>query len=137
MQARPRVLVLSGNEDLLEVLAEVLEGAGFEVGTARVQELERSEVDAGALLQGFDPHAIVFELALPYVRSAALLAQLRALPEVRGRTLVPVAANARAAQRYAGPDVLELLLQPQDLAELVARVTRAVHRAGADGASAH
>ena len=137
MQARPRVLVLSGNEDLLEVLAEVLEGAGFEVGTARVQELERSEVDAGALLHGFDPQAVVLELALPYARSLQLLQELRQLPEAQGRALVPVAANARAVAAQAGPDVLELLLQPQDLAELVARVTRAVHRAGADGASAH
>jgi CheY-like chemotaxis protein len=137
MQARPRVLVLSGNEDLLEVLAELLEGAGFEVGTARVQELERSEVDAGALLHGFDPQAVVLELALPYARSLQLLRELRQLPEAQGRALVLVAANARAVAAQAGPEVLELRLQAEDLAELVARVTRAVHRAGADGVSAH
>ncbi len=137
MQTRPRVLVLSGNEDLLEVLAEVLEGAGFEVGTARVQELERSEMDAGALLHGFDPQAVVLELALPYARSLHLLRELQQLPEMQGRALVLVAANARVVAPQAGPEVLELLLQPQDLAELVTRVTHAVHRAGADGAGAH
>ena len=120
---RSRVLMLSGNDDVLEVLAEVLERSGFEVGSARLQELAREELDLGALLQGFDPHAIVFELALPYVRSAALLAQLRALPEAQGRTLVPVAANAREAQRYAGPGVLELLLTPADLAQLLQRLS--------------
>jgi DNA-binding response OmpR family regulator len=50
MQTRPRVLVLSGNEDLLEVLAGVLERAGFEVGTARVQEAVRAQGD------GLDAH---------------------------------------------------------------------------------
>jgi DNA-binding response OmpR family regulator len=136
MQTRPRVLVLSGNEDLLKVLAGVLERAGFEVGTARVQELERSEVDAGALLHGFDPQAVVLELALPYPHSAQLLRELRQLPEARGRAFVLVSANARAAAPHAGAPVLELLLQPADLAELVARVQEAV-RAQGDGLDAH
>lgn len=137
MQTRSRVLVLSGSEDLLEVLSEVLEGAGFEVGTARVQELERSEVDAGALLHGFDPQAVVLELALPYSHGVQLLRELRALPEAQGRAFVLVAANARAVAPLVGPDVLELLLQPADLAELVSRVTQAVVRRQADGPRPH
>jgi len=136
MHARSRVLVLSGNEDLLELLAAVLERAGLEVGTARVQELERSELDAGALLHGFDPQAVLLELALPYPRSAQLLRELHAMPEARGRAFVLVSANARAAAPHAQAPVLELLLQPADLAELVVRVTDAVRRVE-DGASAH
>ena len=136
MHARSRVLVLSGNEDLLEVLAAVLERAGLEVGTARVQELERSELDAGALLQGFDPQVVLFELALPYAHSAQLLQQLRQLPEAQGRAFVLAAANARAVAPYAGAGVLELQLQPTDLVELVARVREALHPRG-DGLGAH
>jgi DNA-binding response OmpR family regulator len=136
MHARSRVLVLSGNEDLLELLAAVLERAGLEVGTARVQELERSELDAGALLHGFDPHVVLFELALPYAHSAQLLQQLRQLPEAQGRAFVLAAANARAVAPYAGPGVLELQLQPADLAELVARVREALRPRG-DGLDAH
>lgn len=118
--------MLSSNEDLLELLGELLERAGFEVGTARLQELAREELDVGALLQGFDPQVVVFELALPYVRSAALLAQLRALPEARGRGFVSVSANARAVEPHAGPGVLELQLAPADLALLLQRVGEAV-----------
>src|SRR5215218_6265272 len=126
MRARPRVLVLSGSEDLLEELSAVLDRVGFEAGTARIQELERSEVDVRALLAGFDPQVVLLELGLPYPLSGAFLREVRALPEAQGRAFVLVSANAVAAGRLARVDepVLELLLTPEDLAELVRRVVR-------------
>ncbi|MBF5046482.1 hypothetical protein FGE12_28975 [Aggregicoccus sp. 17bor-14] len=126
---RPRVLVLSDSEELLPELTKVLDRVGFETGCARVAELERDEVDLGTLLHGFDPQVVVLELALPYARSGAFLRELRARPEAHGRGVVLVSANARAAARLAGLDprepVLELLLAPEDLAQLVTRVAAA------------
>ena len=126
MRTRPRVLVLNGSEDLLEVLSEVLEMAGFEVQTARIPDLERGRVDVRALFRNFEPRAVVFDLSLPYKRSWDFLQRVKALPEAQGRAFVITTANARAAAHLTGPDALELVLKPYDLAELTRRVAHAV-----------
>jgi hypothetical protein len=83
-RALPRVLVLNGSEDLLEVLSEVLELAGFEVRTVRIPELEQGQVDIRALLREFNPRAVVFELSTG-PDALELVLKLYALAELNRR----------------------------------------------------
>lgn len=126
MRTRPRVLVLNGSEDLLEVLSEVLEMAGFEVQAVLIPDAERGRVDLREIFRRFAPRAVVFDLSLPYKRSWDYLQHVKAQPEAQAIPFLITTANARAARHLIGPDALELVLKPYDLAELTRRVAHAV-----------
>jgi excisionase family DNA binding protein len=116
--ARPKVLVIDDDENLLEILREVLEANGFEVQAARHGFL------AGYLVAHFQPQAIVLDLMMPGLDGFEVLSMLRKRPEARE---VPVVActsmrggDVEARAREAG--FVGFLKKPIDFRALVARL---------------
>jgi signal transduction histidine kinase/ActR/RegA family two-component response regulator len=120
---RLRILVVDDDEDSLEVLREILEGAGAQVATA---------VSVRAALAAFGerpPDVLLSDIGMPGEDGYALIRRVRALgPEEGGR--VPAAAltaytqaEDRIQAREAGFQVwLSKPIQPDDLTVAVARL---------------
>ena len=78
MTARPIVLVLNTNVDTVEMLRAALDGAGFLVTSAFVDELSRGETDLDPMLRLHPPDAVVYDVAIPYDRNWASRSSCRA-----------------------------------------------------------
>jgi DNA-binding response OmpR family regulator len=126
--ARPTVLLLNGNEDLLEVLCELVEREGLRAVYALIPDLERGRVDFTALMREHTPAAIVFDVSLPYSWSWSTFKELSARPVVTGIPFVLTTTNKDAAEEFTGPDVIELLFKPYDIVRFLEAVKVAVDR---------
>ena len=122
----PAVLVVNGSEDTLGLVGEILEDEGFHVWGVRAWELEHGRLSPGNLLRLVDPDVIVYDISLPFDLSWAFYAQFIALPEAQGRPVVLTTTNRKGAEAVAGEGVLELLLKPYDIGQLVERVNSAL-----------
>lgn len=122
----PSVLVVNGSEDTLGLLGEILEEEGFRVWGVRAWELEHGRLNPGNLLRLVDPDVIVYDISLPYDLSWAYYAQFSALPDAQGRPVVLTTTNRKGAEAVTGEGVLELLLKPYDIGQLIERVRTAL-----------
>jgi len=120
---RLRVLVVDDDDDSLEVLREILEGAGAEVLTAR---------SVRAALESFDgrpPDVLLSDIGMPGEDGHALIRRIRGLPPERGGRVPAAALTAytqvedRAAALSAGFQAwLSKPIEPADLTAAVARL---------------
>jgi signal transduction histidine kinase/CheY-like chemotaxis protein len=126
-RAQPlRVVVVDDNQDAAQMLATLLEVQGHAVSV---------EYDGrGALLRARleRPHVMLLDIGLPDTDGYALARQLRAIPELRGVTLVALTGygqdqDRRMAQE-AGFD--HHLVKPADLAQ-VSTILASVQRSSA------
>jgi DNA-binding response OmpR family regulator len=125
---RPTVLVLNGSEDLLSVLAELLEAEGLHAVCVRVPDIERGRESFPKLVQEHAPAAIVFDVSVPFGRSWAVCRELLRRPESEGRPFVLTTTNREGAQEFTGPEVIELLLKPYDIGQFISAVKKAVRQ---------
>ncbi|MBF5042459.1 hypothetical protein FGE12_08605 [Aggregicoccus sp. 17bor-14] len=122
----PAVLIVNASEDALALMGQLLEGEGFRTWGVRAWELQHGRVKPRALLQLVRPEVVVYDISVPFDVSWAYYASFRALPEMRGVPVVLTTTNRKGAEALTGPGVLELLLKPYDIAQLVERVRRAL-----------
>lgn len=123
---RPTVLVLNGSEDLLCVLAELLEAEGLHAVCARIPDIERGRESFPKLIQEHAPTAIVYDVSVPFGRSWAVCQELMELPEAVGRPFVLTTTNKEGAEEFTGPGIIELLLKPYDIGQFIDAVRKAV-----------
>lgn len=132
MGKRPAVLVMNGSEDLIEALEELLDGAGFQAKGVRVQDVMRGPLDFATLVREVAPAVIVYDISVPFELSWGAFQKLAANPVVAGIPFVLTTTNREGAKKYTGQDVIELLLKPYDIDQLIQAVNQAVRR-GATG----
>jgi signal transduction histidine kinase/CheY-like chemotaxis protein len=126
-RAQPlRVIVVDDNQDAAQMLATLLEVQGHVVSV---------EYDGrGALLRARieRPHVMLLDIGLPDTDGYALARQLRAIPELRGLTLIALTGYGQEADRRlaeeAGFD--HHLVKPADLAQ-VSTILASVQRSTA------
>jgi signal transduction histidine kinase/CheY-like chemotaxis protein len=126
-RAQPlRVIVVDDNQDAAQMLATLLEVQGHAVSV---------EYDGrGALLRARieRPHVMLLDIGLPDTDGYALARQLRAIPELRGITLIALTGYGQEADRRlaqeAGFD--HHLVKPADLAQ-VSTILASVQRSTA------
>ncbi len=121
-------MVLNGSEDLLAVLAELLEAEGLHAVCARTPDIERGREDFTQLVREHDPAVIVFDVSVPFGRSWAVCRELTARPEAAGRPFVLTTTNREGAEEFAGPEVIELLLKPYDIGQFIDAVKKAIRQ---------
>lgn len=115
----PLVLIAEDEEPIAEVVATVVEDAGYAtvVATHGRQALELAREQHPALL--------ITDLMMPYLSGAELIATLRAEAEARGEVAIPIilmTAASLSLARAAGADAV--LRKPFDLTQLEALLER-------------
>jgi two-component system cell cycle response regulator DivK len=120
---RSRILLVDDNELNLELITDVLEGAGYHVQLARTGEeaLAAARTDA--------PDLILMDIGLPGMDGYSAVKQLKADPRTRGIPTVAVTAFAMAgdAERATTSGFDGYITKPiatRTLPETVARMLR-------------
>jgi PAS domain S-box-containing protein len=117
-----RLLVVEDDAGTRETVAEVLAGAGAVVrdaGGAR---------EAMAVLDGFEPDALICDIAMPEEDGYSLLRRIRERDRVRGRKLPALALTAQASEqdrirtRSAGFDAY--VAKPVEIEQLLGAVSK-------------
>ena len=102
MPTPPVVAVVNTNPDLVDLLKESIEVAGFVVFVLQVAQI-RSGMDVAALVAQHDPQVIVYDVVAPMQRSWRFLEHLRETA-FKGRRFVLTSPNVAALERIIGKD---------------------------------
>jgi DNA-binding NtrC family response regulator len=123
----PVVAILNSNDDLVEMLRDVLEHAGFITVTGHVDDVRRGRLDLINFVEQHNPTVIVYDLVPPYDRSWNYLYLLRDSEPLRGRPFVLTSVNPTRATEVVGKSemVYEIVGRPVDLDRIVAAVKEA------------
>ena len=120
--ASPLVACVNSSEDIVELLATVLQEDGLRAVThvSPTKEGPQPEID---FLRNVRPQAVIFNVSLPYEASWQEFLQVRAaLPDC---PFVVTTTNKRALDELVGPtNSIEIIGKPFDLDHIVAVVRR-------------
>lgn len=119
------ILVVEDGDDQRDLLASLLEDAGFEVRACS------NAVEALSLMERWQPSAILLDWYLPFLGGEAFVRRLRASPTFAE---VPVVVLT-GALRLNTEGVEAVLLKPIDFTELLVVLRRVLARAHAVGRS--
>ena len=125
---RPAVAaILNSNDDVVEMLRNVLEAAGFVTVHGHIDQVRRGELDLVNFVKQHQPNVIVYDLVPPYDRSWNYLDLLRDSEPLRGRPFVLTSVNAARAKEVVGESemVYEIVGKPLDLDVVVQAVKEA------------
>jgi DNA-binding response OmpR family regulator len=123
----PVVAILNSNDDVVELLRDLLERAGFVTVTGHIDDVRRGDLDLVNLVKQHEPNVIVYDLVPPYDRSWNYLHLLRNTAPLQGRPFVLTSVNADRAREVVGRSeiVYEIVGKPLDLDEIVTAVKEA------------
>jgi DNA-binding NtrC family response regulator len=123
------VLVINTSPDVVDILKDVLERAGFLVVTAFTWAIQNASVDLEALRRTHRPKVVVYDIAPPYERNWAFFLHLKqhVLQDVR---FVLTSMNVAHVEGLVGRDerVYEVVGKPHDL-DMIVRATKEAARA--------
>ena len=123
----PVAAILNSNDDVVELLRQLLEQAGFVKVTGHIDDVRRGHLDLVNFVKQHDPNVIVYDLVPPYDRSWNYLDLLRHSEPLRDRRFVLTSVNAARAKEAVGESamVYEIVGKPLDLDQVVAAVREA------------
>jgi PleD family two-component response regulator len=119
-EARLRVIIVDDNRDAAEMLAEILDAAGFSTIAL---------LDAQSVLDNlavFRPDFILIDIGLPVVDGYELAQRVHALEEFKGVRLIAITGygHESARQRSNAAGFSEHLVKPVDTKQLEAILRR-------------
>jgi hypothetical protein len=123
----PVVAILNSNDDLVELLRDQLEKAGFVTVTGHVDDVRRGNLDLVNFVKQHEPKVIVYDLVPPYDRSWNYLDLLRDSEPLNGRPFVLTSVNPDRAKEVVGESemVYEVVGKETDLDQIVDAVREA------------
>ena len=130
--AAKTVAVFNSNEDVIEMLRQALEGAGFNTVAAHVPDIKRGEEDFVAFLKEHDPDIIVDDIAPPYLENWNFLKLILDTETAKRRKFVLTTANEKLLKEVVGDSVnfFELSEKPANLEAVLSAVKRSIESNG-------
>jgi DNA-binding NarL/FixJ family response regulator len=128
---RPSVVaILNSNDDVVEMLRNLVEQAGFVSVHGHIDDVRRGRLDLLNFIRQHDPSVIVYDLVPPYDRSWKYLESLRHTDYMNGRQFVLTSVNAARAREVVGSSemVYEIVGKPLDLDVIAAAIKEASKR---------
>ena len=120
-EQKPRIIaVFNTNPEVLDLVRESLQAAGYATVVAHLDDLKRGRLDMIQFVEEHQPDVIVYDVAPPYDTNWTFLRLMRNSKVMAGRAFVVTTTNKRALEELIGPnDVVELLCKPFDLQQIV------------------
>lgn len=127
--SRPKVAVVNGLQDTMDLLEMVLGEAGYDTIAVQARDVRKGIVDLPALARTHGLRAIVYDIAIPYAENWDFLTSLRTAAGADLPPIVVTTTNHRALEAFAGETrAIEIMGKPYDLQALVDAVHRAVRQ---------
>ena len=121
--------IFNTNPEVLDLVREALQEAGYATVIAHIDDLKRGRIDMIQFVEEHKPDVIVYDVAPPYDTNWTFLRLMRNSKVMQGRAFVVTTTNKRALDDLIGPsDVLELLCKPYDLKQIVQAVNTALSK---------
>ena len=121
------VAIFNTNPEVLDLVREALQDAGYATVVAHVDDLKRGRIDLVEFVEQHHPDCIVYDVAPPYDTNWTFLRLMRSSKVMQGRAFVVTTTNKKALDELIGPsDTVELLCKPYDLEQIVQAVTHAL-----------
>jgi CheY-like chemotaxis protein len=121
------VAIFNTNPEVLDLVREALEDAGYATVVAHIDDLKRGRIDMIQFVEEHQPEVVVYDVAPPYDTNWTFLRLMRSSKVMQNRAFVVTTTNKKALDDLIGPsDVVELLCKPYDLQEIVQAVNHAV-----------
>lgn len=128
--ARPKVMVVEDESDMLDILRVNLEQSGYDV------VLARDGLEAWSVLESAGPDAVVLDLHLPNMSGFRFLRLLRQNPEWKRIPVIVATAFAfEEVEDIANQGVEGFLSKPFDPTDLVSKLDHLLSRPAWDGVS--
>jgi CheY-like chemotaxis protein len=120
------LVVVNSNDDLLRLLGEVGEAAGFAVVTVHADEVGRTAEAIRAFLQRHQPKVVVYDVSPPYPQNWALFCSVRDAEQLAesGRQFVVTTPNKAALERFVGTTAAIELVAAETDRQLIAEAIR-------------
>lgn len=122
------VVILNTTPDTIALLREVVEDEGWSAVGDFIVDFRQGRKDIGAFFQEHQPHAVIYDLAIPYQENWQFLVET--VVPASGHThkhFVLTTTNKRALEQIVGSTpALELIGRPFDLDEIIQAVRRAL-----------
>jgi DNA-binding NtrC family response regulator len=125
--ARPRVAIINTSVETIQLLQDLMADEGVATVAAYVTEFKRGERDIQTFFQEHQPHAVLYDIAIPYIENWTFFTQ-----QILARNLLPASCFVVTTTNRA---VLEMLVGPTTAIEMIGRpfgldvIVQAVHRA--------
>ena len=130
MAERPRIVaIFNTNPEVLDLVREALQGAGYATVVAHIDDLKRGRIDMIQFVEEHQPDAVVYDVAPPYDTNWTFLRLMRNSKVMQSRAFVVTTTNKKALDDLIGPsDTVELLCKPYDLEQIVQAVNTALEK---------
>jgi CheY-like chemotaxis protein len=121
------VAVINTTPDVVEMLRQALERAGFVVATCFTFDIRDGHVDLDAFMRQHRPRVILYDLAPPYETNFRLFEHIRSMPALEDAQFVLTSMNPKNVLHLVGRDerVYEVVDREEDLLAIVQEVKEA------------
>jgi len=117
--ARPRVLIVEDEPEIVHVLRDLLSTAGYDVSTTD------SVFGAAALVRQINPCAVLLDLGLPYRPGTILLAELKADPRTADVPVLIISGLPESLTEERRAQATAVLAKPVDISVLLDALQKA------------
>lgn len=125
MTEKNSVGIITSDEDLSNLIACVIETAGFQTASENLWRIRAEPDRYGTFLTDLDPKVLVMDIPPPYQPNLQLVDGLISLPQSRGRKFVITATDKTGLESLVTkPEITGFVKQPFDLDELIQTVTK-------------
>lgn len=120
-----RILLVEDDNDLREIVAEILEGGGYEVipATNGQEGLDRLRENVGS---GRPPNLVLLDLTMPVKDGFEFMTEQQQDPGLAGVPVVAMSADNAITQKLAGYRTKDYLKKPVEIDALLATCARYV-----------
>jgi DNA-binding NtrC family response regulator len=121
------VAIFNSSDEVIDLVKDVLEQAGFVVLFGHVADIRRGTVDLESFVRQHKPKVIVYDLVPPYEVTWGFLQHLRESEALDGVQFVLTSINAGRVNEVVKPNeqVYEIVGKPFDLDQIVRAVKEA------------